>query len=319
MYAHNVLNKVNFCRRNSPVQLVKHLDDVTDSAKRKNCKFPAVAEMKYDGVWCGVLVVDGDVLFITRTGLVYTNLDKFKSLFNGLCGGLYITELINHDMSLEELSGLVNPNRKEKISPALEEKLHFHSRFVLHDVVSTVCFEAGHCHHPFIDRSSTARVAVAELNTHFVISPSRKYVNSFEEFETFAKVMIHNGHEGAVLKQLHADWEAGHKGWRTMKIVRNISYDLECVGYKYGKGKREGLVAALEFKFRDGKRFWADLGAGWNDEARLVLTQRVSIPGASNHPVGKVFKVEALQESSKGVLRLPKVLEERIDKTQGDF
>jgi hypothetical protein len=36
-------------------------------------------------------------------------------------------------------------------------------------------------------------------------------------------------------------------------------------------------------------------------------------------PVGKIFKVVALQESSRGVLRLPKVREQRHDKVKADF
>ena len=94
-----------------------------------------------------------------------------------------------------------------------------------------------------------------------------------------------------------------------VKRVKGLSVDLECLGIKAGEGKREGLVGSLLFHYK-GRDFYADLGKGWDDSKRAELN--------SDNPIGKVFRVTALGETNKGSLRLPKVLEERIDKTIQD-
>jgi ATP-dependent DNA ligase len=136
-----------------------------------------------------------------------------------------------------------------------------------------------------------------------------------EENIFFNEAMAHNC-EGIVLKNPSADYEAGHKGWRTMKRVRDLHVDLKCLAVETGKGKRTGQIARMQFKYK-GKTFWADLGAGWTDAKRIALTYEW-IAQNIHSPIGKVFHLSALQESSKGSLRLPKVNEMRIDKEVED-
>ena len=146
-------------------------------------------------------------------------------------------------------------------------------------------------------------------------TPTRKVVSSEFEWQEFCDSVINTGSEGAVLKQLHAPWIAGHKGWHVTKEVRGVHLDLRCVGWTLGKGKRSNQIGALYFEY-NGKRFSADLGKGWTDEKRDALTARAV--GFNDEVTGKIFHVKGLQISSKGVVRLPKVQEERIDKHVAD-
>lgn len=148
-------------------------------------------------------------------------------------------------------------------------------------------------------------------------------MNSYEEIEQIAERYIAAGLEGVVVKQPDASWLAGHKGYRAMKIVRGVSLDLRCVGVLYGKGKRAGQIAALEFEYK-GNKFKADLGKGWTDERRAALTSQYEAldhPDALDewNPVGKIWEVKALDISSTGkALRLPKVVRVRWDKDEPD-
>ncbi|CAL1776975.1 ATP-dependent DNA ligase, partial [Acinetobacter phage vB_AbaP_ABW132] len=96
-----------------------------------------------------------------------------------------------------------------------------------------------------------------------------------------------------------------------------------CVGVEYGKGKREGQIAKLKFSYK-GSVFSADLGKGWTDERRKALTSQYEAlehPAALSewNPIGKIWEVKALQESSTGkALRLPKVIRVREDKEKPD-
>src|SRR5690606_4320085 len=124
------------------------------------------------------------------------------------------------------------------------------------------------------------------------------------EFDLYAAEEIAAGAEGIVGKQLQANYEAGHKGYRVVKKVRDLHVDLKCLAVETGKGKRTGQIARLQFKYK-GKLFWADLGEGWTDEKRIDLTHnwRTSIGAATNpffigkdvssfhaaNPIGKIF------------------------------
>ena len=123
---------------------------------------------------------------------------------------------------------------------------------------------------------------------------------------------IKKGEEGIVIRDIDAGWEAGHKGWRVMKMVRGVDYDLECIGWEEGEGKYEGKVANLLFKWKGGKTIKAMLGKGWTHmDAQQMFQNTARLKGT-------IFQVYALEESSKGKLRLPKVGELRHDKLESD-
>jgi hypothetical protein len=138
-------------------------------------------------------------------------------------------------------------------------------------------------------------------------------LHSVTDAEVFAKACIDSGHEGIVIKS-DTDWVAGHKGWRSMKKVRQISYDLLCIGTEEGTGKYAGKVANLLFQWGDGDVIKAMLGKNYTHMDAEVM---FSDPGYS--PEGQVYRVYGLQDSSKGKIRLPKVGELRIDKATPDF
>jgi ATP-dependent DNA ligase len=129
-------------------------------------------------------------------------------------------------------------------------------------------------------------------------------------------MQVASGREGAVLKQLDADWIAGHKGYRVTKMVRGLDVDLRCVGVSLdGKGKRAGTLANIMVSYK-GKVVGADLGKGWTDEKRAALLAEYQAD--PNSVVGQVWHIHALQEGSAGGLRLPKAMSRRIDKPIAD-
>ncbi|WP_459625687.1 hypothetical protein, partial [Enterobacter hormaechei] len=122
--------------------------------------------------------------------------------------------------------------------------------------------------------------------------------------------------EGAVFKR-DVDWEAGHKGWRQMKIVRTVAYDLRCIRWEEGKGKYTGKVANLIFKWHGTQKVKAMLGKGWSHEDATRMYNEIKNGGELN-VIGRIFTVYGLQDSSKGKIRLPKVGELRHDKEDAD-
>ena len=298
--------------RANPVQLVKHFNDVPDSTKIKNMRWPAIMQKKYDGVYCMIVKIGSKFRFFSRTGnefFIGLHCVFACEHLRQLRDGCYIAECVNHELTLEELSGALNTNRVESWGIELHAKLVNSTNFIFHDYITCPSFIAGYTNTPYEYR-------VKELERYQGISIAYSVTAwSYEDWLAFVNEAINYDWEGAVLKQCHAGWKAGHKGWHVMKEVRGIHVDLMCEGVVMGTGKFEGLIAGLKFSWK-GKPFVAGLGKGWDEEYQKVQT--MAFLQDEFNVVNQIWHVYALQESSKGVLRLPKVGEMRIDKREPD-
>lgn len=305
-------------KTSNPVQLVKHLDEVPES----KIKYPLIAQKKFDGLYVLTVVTRDSIRFFSRTGKeYYQELDTWLPNYSELTDGVYIGELCNDAIELEVLAGYVSTNRKKQWSDD-DCYLMKHTYIMFHDYLkldellnghSDVCYS----HRYYNLRSRLYNAGILEYAIRSIL------VHTRDAADEYASQLIQRGNEGAVFKDPNADWEAGHKGYRSMKIVRGLHIDLLCVGVEYGKGKRTGQIAKLQFSYK-GNVFSADLGRGWTDARRIELTQGYEageFHGASNDadPIGKIWEVKALQESSTGkALRLPKVVRVREDKETPD-
>lgn len=319
-----MMNKIHeyLATTKSPVQLVKHFDEVQEYSKI----YPMLVQIKLDGVYALQVVKNGQSKVYSRTGnLLFP--DAVACVVGDctkLPDGVYIGELICRVMSLEELSGVVSPNRKKALSDEEISKLMWDGCLRYHDYLTFEELLAGFSDKSYKHRYSQLYDNLVSANLHELIVESIT-VNSYEEIEQLAEIYITSGFEGVVVKQPDASWLAGHKGYRAMKIVRGVSLDLRCVGVVYGKGKRADQIAALEFTYK-GNKFKADLGKGWTDERRAELTKCYELTFDPHkvhevefNPIGKIWEVKALDISSTGkALRLPKVVRVRWDKDEPD-
>jgi len=303
-------------KANKVTQLVKHIDEVPDSKKGIGYY---LAQTKYDGLFCHVVVKDvDDIAFFTRTGKQFSCTDYLLESFLGadyfLEPGVYMAELCCDNCSLEELSGIFNPNRIKKLN--FEQHEHcLNSYLVFHDYVTLAAFIDGSSFVNAKDRYDKVAFNCKPFEAHDIAYCKIIHPSSIEDFANDA---IAYGEEGAVFKSYHCGWEAGHKGFRSMKIVRGVSYDLLCVGAEEGTGKYKGKIANLLFKWKGGETIIAMLGKGWTHSDAEDMYITCNSYDEDDSPIGKIFEVYALQESSKGKLRLPKVGERRFDKTEAD-
>lgn len=316
------------------VQLVKHFAEVNpkheDGILHKQVSFPMFAQCKRDGVFSMLVVrTDGECAIFGRTGEQLANTEGLVSYYRGLVAlgldaGVYFGEMVtNFGCSLEELSGVLNPNRTKELETGEQLLIKHHLYMAFFDVVTLCEFISGHSHRKFSVRHSALELELGD--TECVLSLD--IVWSIEELMQYADRLIKLGHEGAVFKQ-DVEWKAGAKDWHQMKVVRRYEVDLECIGWEEGTGKYTGLVANLLFRFKGGNTVKAMLGKGWtHEQAREMYNQctygaNVGMPEHvhKDSPIGKIFRVYGLQPSSKnGVIRLPKVGDQRFDKVQADY
>lgn len=300
-------------------QKVKHLGELSaKGTKYLQASKRLITQVKEDGVHCAVVVQPYYSTFriglFSRTGKAFTCVRHMVSLLTeqalagNLGAGVYFGELVCPKLTLEELSGLVNPNRKATPDDWDQGGLSLR----LFDHLTLTEFLDGHSDRYYENRLSACNFdpnseigsIMQQVTTHFV--PDLDSTGPIFDEVTAA------GGEGVVIRDAEAPWEAGHKGHYAVKRVRDVSYDLLCIGAESGKGKREGLVAKLLFRWRDGKTLKADLGKGWTDDKRPSIEDAGTL-------IGGVYRVYGLQDSSKGLIRLAKVGERRIDKTEPDY
>lgn len=309
---------------NKVTQFVKHWDEVVE--KNKVGK-EYIVQTKRDGVCALTVIHNGRVEIFSRTGKPFTTVGAIKMRITdlNLPDGVYMGELwVPKDVcSLEQLSGLVNPNRVNPIK-IKDRDIPSQMRMSFFDLVDIKSFKLGASSRPFHYRSAALRVAVDtatwEHPAYGIDVLQNRRVLTVKDIDTHLDYLIKNGEEGLVIRDVNADWEAGHKGWRVMKKVRGIDYDLECIGYEVGTGKYSDKVANLIFKWRGPHSIKCMLGRGWTHAMAKNMLDIIRINEitfgdlGADSPIGKIFQVYALEESSQGKLRLPKVGEQRFDK-----
>lgn len=289
-------------------QLVKHRNQVSDKLKR----YPAFLQHKEDGVFTA-LVVRGDMKAraFGRSGKMFNEHVQGRAirLASGLRPGVYLCEWVCRELSLEQLSGILNPNRVEPLTPEQGCALG-RSQLAAFDFLTLSAFEAGGTATGFVTRHQCLRNRL-DVSHDDIYPLPYAVVMSEDQIEELALAYIERGGEGVVVKTDDA-YQAWHRGPRQTKVVSAVSYDLKCVKVEQGRGKRAGMVANAIVLWKDGQELPVDLGRGFSDAKRVHLW---------NNPEeieGHIVQVDALKESSKGVLRLPKVSAIRIDKEQPD-
>lgn len=308
------------------VQLVKHYDDVNPKAEEgilhKKVQFPMYAQVKKDGVFAALVVHNEKARLFNRTGKRLTNVEHLEEYYSDMSwlghieDGVYFGELCCDGISLEMLSGIVNPNR---VNPLDGSQIAARDRMAIFffDMITLCEFISGHSHRGWLLRYHSL---LLNMHKRSAVIPY-SLIQDEETLREFAKKHIDKGEEGIVAKQ-DVEWKAGAKDWHQMKIVRGIHVDLECIGWEEGAGKYAGHVVNLLFRYAKGKTIKAMLGKGWTmEDARAMWLGLNGFTFTSAcEPVGKIFHVSGLQPSSKnGVIRLPKVRELRIDKSEADF
>lgn len=315
-------------------QLVKHWDEVSDIHKHDKKRFGL--QLKKDGVCSITIIRDGMASIWSRTAKKFTNMGMLCRDISDmrLRDGVYLGEVTCDldGISLEVLSGITNPNRVKGLD-AEQCRVARNLTMNFFDMVSIESFIEGASQTKFQVRYNNLVERIygtgAVPNT---IPDSVHVINMFPidptEIDGWLEIAVKNGEEGIIIIDLDAGWEAGHKGWRKMKKVRGCDYDLLCVSYEDGKGKSKGLVANLFFKWKGGKQIKCSLGKGWTHQMAKEMFEAAehckNVPSTEHasvkqsNPIGKIFQVYALEESSKGKLRLPKVGEQRHDKGEAD-
>lgn len=296
--------------KNKVVQLVKHYNEVPASKK----SFPLIGQAKRDGVYGLVVTYKGTTRVFGRTGEMLTSCGAIIQAHANIMpvDGVLVGEVLSrYKCSLEQLSGVLNPNRINELDK--EQVCIAQGLYVAwHDCMSLSEFVRGASTSTYEQRWYYLDEYLKGTDIHCDIILCSTICDESSK-DKFTAACLASGEEGAVYKQPEEMWVAGHKGYRQMKEVGEVAYDLECTRVEEGEGKYAGLVANMYFRWEGGSEIKAMPGKGHTHEScrQMWLDPQSAI--------GKIWKVKGLCKSSLGKVRLPKVEEQRHDKVTADY
>lgn len=280
-------------------------------------KFPAIVQLKMDGMRFNAIVKDGAVEFRSRNGKEIQLLGYLSDAFIQLSAGMdivYDGELIvvsdNGILDRQTGNGILNKAVKGTISDAEASLV----RATLWDAISYEDFKNGVSNTSYKDRFKSLQNAHSYNGIQVV---EYQTVQSIEDARTIFEHYLNQGQEGIILKDLNGKWE-NKRVKHQVKFKGELECDLEVIGYEEGTGKYVGKLGALVCSSRssDAKPITVSIGSGFNDD------QRTEFWNIRDSLIGKIVAVKynARIKNKQGEesLFLPIFLELREDKDMAD-
>jgi DNA ligase-1 len=290
----------------------KHLVQLALDLSKVNLsklKFPALASEKLDGVFCLALKLSRKVEIFSRTGELYTSMRHIEEILNEIMANeeIVIFEAYAPNTVQSVISGWCRDTKDQHT----ELMAGCHDCIYLDEFLHEAYVRYDHRYADLKHRVDTYRETKGTKGTYWtVFCIAQKAVQSLEEAQEYADCIIADGGEGAVLRNPHGFYTPGKRNQDIIKLKRGVSFDLEVLDGYEGEGKYKGVLGGLICKWKDGKTIQI---SGMTDE------QRRSWWTNPEEIKGKIVQVDAMCESSKGLLREPRFKGIRTDKTEGDF
>lgn len=286
--------------------------------------WPAIAQVKLDGMRFNAIVVGDKVEFRSRNGKeLMIESPLFKKAFLDMASLLKTSEDIDAVVFDGELlvvnetgqyldrqtgNGILNKAGKGTIS--LDEASQI--RAIVWDMIPALYFRTGKYPVSYSNRFRLLSESVAALQYNVApyvsvveSQPVKDYAQAQKVFEAYYAA----GQEGIILKSHDGIWE-DKRAKHQIKFKGELECDLKVVGLQEGTGKYRGMLGAILCESEDGV-VKVSVGSGFNDEHR-----RTGVP------VGSIVAVKYNQRikntDGEQSLFLPIFIEVRSDKNKAD-
>lgn len=222
-------------------------------------------EIKLDGIRCLMRVLNGRVSLSTRAAKdVTATFPDVVAASSGLPSGVYDGEIISVDGKFSTLARRSHSSKAESIRSAAAA---FPATFIAFDL-------------PDLTQHNYAGRRGRLLANHGLITV-RSYDNAIDAWTA----VVQGGLEGLIAKR--ADSMYRHirsPDWIKLKHLKRLSAIV--VGFKEGKGSRDGKVGALELALIDDSTIVSigRVGTGFTSDELDVLAERINL--------GEPFAVE---------------------------
>jgi len=275
--------------------------------------WPALAQLKMDGMRFNAIVKAGKCEFRTRNGKEVNLLGNLEKEFIALAAGndfIFDGELVvlSEDgmsyLDRQTGNGILNKAVKGTITPKDANQVSA----TLWDIIQYEDFQNSISKHAYKHRF--ALLEAMHLDSGKIRIVSNQIVANLEEARTLFESYLAEGQEGIILKDPTGLWE-DKRSRGQIKFKGELECDLKIVGIQEGTGKYIGKVGAYICESEDGI-LKCDVGSGFKDDQRII----------DQSVIGKVIAVKynARIKNKQGgdSLFLPIFLEIREDKIVAD-
>lgn len=274
-------------------QKLQPIEKIKDTTK---LKFPMWVSEKFDGVFCCALrKPDGTVGIFSRTGEEYLSMEHLKLRLGNLLketGAKFaLFEAWIPDTNQSTISGRCRDTKNQ------------------HEDLTAMCYAIVY-NSSCIDLSCRKATTLGFKGSGSLFYVKHRKVDSLEEAMELAESVWSQGGEGIVLNEIDAPYQPGKRNASMIKIKQGLSYDLEVTGVYKGKGKYQNNLGGIICRYKNGKEIRV---SGMTDDQRTAWWNDSSLI------IGKIVQIDAMTESSKGLLREPRFKGIRHDKEETDF
>jgi ATP-dependent DNA ligase len=276
-------------------------------------QWPAMVQLKMDGMRFNAIVRDGKCEFKSRNGKTIDllgNLEQeFVELSNGVdCvfDGELVVSYFDGLMDRQTGNGILNKAIKGTISDTEASLV----RACIWDYIPYMYFVDGYCPTPYKDRFAKFKWGIdfpkkIQLVQSIIVETLEEARTKFEEY-------YNAGQEGIILKDMNSPWE-DKRAKHQIKFKGELECDLKVVGVEEGTGKYVGKLGALICESEDGV-IKVKVGSGFNDEDRETIKEQSVI----GKVVAVKYNARIRSKHEDESLFLPIFVEIREDKTEAD-
>jgi ATP-dependent DNA ligase len=287
-------------------------------------KFPAIVQVKMDGMRFNAIVEDGKCEFRSRNGKLidipsdlfaqpFIHMSKFWGIDMVFDGELLCADASGKPLDRKTGNGILN----KAVKGTMSEKEAATVRAVLWDAIPLDNFIEGKYEEAYQDRLAKLFNAIDDCKGksslgHLLDKVWSKRVETQLDAQKLFEKFLGEGQEGIILKSKDGIWE-DKRAKHQIKFKGEYECDLICVGWEEGTGKNTGRLGALQLESACGK-LKVGVGSGLTDSDRENIGRDV---------VGKIITIKynaIVDDKTKDTksLFLPIFLEVREDKDTAD-
>jgi len=288
--------------------------------------FPAIAQLKMDGMRFNAVVKNGACEFRSRNGkevnipdpsiaLPFIHMANYYGVDMVFDGELVVVDAAGKICDRKTGNGILNKAVKGTMS--VQEAVNV--RATLWDAICLDGFQAGRENELYHIRLAKLCNAVSDMKGakahlgHYVDMVYSRQVDDLLSAQKLFNQFLAEGQEGIILKTRTGIWE-NKRSKSLIKFKGELECDLLVVDWEEGTGKNVGRLGALVLESACGG-IRVNVGTGFSDRDRDSIT--------AGNSVGRVVAIKynaRIQDKNSDVesLFLPVFVEFRDDKTQAD-
>lgn len=277
----------------------------------KKVSWPAFVQPKLDGVRCLAFWSGDTVKLISRAGKEWTVASHIaKQLENFLPkDSMFDGELYVHGFSCQTITSWVKKLRDE----TLKIQYHIYDMPIVNGRDDLTChkriLELTGLFEVWMDEATYNEVEGSEDLTLGVIGDIRlvdtKFINSEEAVRNEEKMLVQDGYEGAIVRNLHGIYQWGYRSSDLLKVKTFKDAEFEVIGCRDGIGKFVGHAVWICKNDINDLAFECTCAVPMEERARMYREYRKYIgrkltvkffertdDGLPRFPVGKLFRDE---------------------------